>query len=766
MSQQPPIASPIEAAPALEFCSPSGRVVAQLTSRPDDRKPCSPSADPNAPPPQRLEIWGTEGSGGIGCSFCLPAPHGIPWLPPYGGGCFCPKEENLFAYVAEAAPAETKGHLDGFLYKDTWGEQLLQHSKGSLFLGSVVPSFLTSIEPRDHRASYAQVSFVPDGSALVCTEFPAGPYRLGLKFCVNRRASIMLAWFPAVGVGGVSAALREREAMREGFRKPLRASWLAISGDDDWAAWSARVLDIPTERQGPLLSFDVVYLALTADSKQRRPHFGNVQLRIATVVRQAPGAPWGVQSRRTILGPRAPWGPSLAPHCCEAPNGEAAASECRSCCVAGPLRSTEGSTEVDHRAFGGLYTLDLPQWRSREFVLANTYIGCRQTIVAVRTEEAVSRPIVRRVFLEKPQNPSVSAEIKAAAAAAAVGEMSLRDTRGPWMLIQTSSPVQVPVLVLAKLRTTSFTEDTNPEEHWWGPPLMADIVDAFSLRGPQDAFDGAIKKLQLHMLTLSLYHLDCQRHWLLRLGRPPKGPEMPSLAVVIHGGPHACFGCMYSRDVLFLTTLGFDVLVVNYRGSIGFGQDELLSLHGRAGVQDVEDVARAVQDVISRFGYDQRRCVAVGGSHGGFICSHLVGRFPKLLRAISVRNPPTYIPAMYATSDIPDFVFPESCREDFLFDKTPAKNSLLKMQQLSPTEYVDNVEAPVLLALGAKDLRVPPSQGLLFWKLLNASGKKNRLLWYPEDNHSLDKPATDADYWANTGAWFLSYVSQDLLPPL
>ena len=82
------------------------------------------------------------------------------------------------------------------------------------------------------------------------------------------------------------------------------------------------------------------------------------------------------------------------------------------------------------------------------------------------------------------------------------------------------------------------------------------------------------------MLTLSLYHLDCQRHWLLRMARPPQGPESPCLAVMIHGGPHACASCVYSREALFLTTIGFDVLAVNYRGSAGFGQSELLSVHG------------------------------------------------------------------------------------------------------------------------------------------------------------------------------------------
>lgn len=47
-----------------------------------------------------------------------------------------------------------------------------------------------------------------------------------------------------------------------------------------------------------------------------------------------------------------------------------------------------------------------------------------------------------------------------------------------------------------------------------------------------------------------------------------------------------------------------------------------------------------------------------------------------------------------------------------------------------------------------------------------AAGKKNKLLWYPEDNHSLDGPAADADFWANTGVWFLKHLQQVLLPPL
>ena len=39
-----------------------------------------------------------------------------------------------------------------------------------------------------------------------------------------------------------------------------------------------------------------------------------------------------------------------------------------------------------------------------------------------------------------------------------------------------------------------------------------------------------------------------------------------------------------------LAALGFAVLMVNYRGSMGFGQESIYSLPGKVGTQDVQDV--------------------------------------------------------------------------------------------------------------------------------------------------------------------------------
>jgi len=97
------------------------------------------------------------------------------------------------------------------------------------------------------------------------------------------------------------------------------------------------------------------------------------------------------------------------------------------------------------------------------------------------------------------------------------------------------------------------------------------------------------------------------------------------------------------------------VLLVNYRGSIGYGQRNIDSLPGNIGKNDVEDVVNAIQLVLSTREYqiDKSKILVVGGSHGGFLTGHLIGQYPKMFKAAAMRNPVTNIPSMVTTSDIP-----------------------------------------------------------------------------------------------------------------
>lgn len=62
------------------------------------------------------------------------------------------------------------------------------------------------------------------------------------------------------------------------------------------------------------------------------------------------------------------------------------------------------------------------------------------------------------------------------------------------------------------------------------------------------------------------------------------------LITIIHGGPFSASPQdMFLIQRNFLILQGYCLLIVNYRGTIGFGKDFLDSLLGHIGERDVED---------------------------------------------------------------------------------------------------------------------------------------------------------------------------------
>jgi acylaminoacyl-peptidase len=76
-----------------------------------------------------------------------------------------------------------------------------------------------------------------------------------------------------------------------------------------------------------------------------------------------------------------------------------------------------------------------------------------------------------------------------------------------------------------------------------------------------------------------------------------------------------------------------------------------------------------------------------------------------------------------------------------------------KMFEVSPVRYVNEVKTPTLICLGAKDKRVPPSQGVEYFHLLQSLGVESKLLVFPEDCHAIDKPKTEAEHWIAIASW-------------
>lgn len=68
---------------------------------------------------------------------------------------------------------------------------------------------------------------------------------------------------------------------------------------------------------------------------------------------------------------------------------------------------------------------------------------------------------------------------------------------------------------------------------------------------------------------------------------------------------------------------------MNYRGSAGCGQHFIDSLVGNIGSVDVDDCYSCVVSALKKFPWlDPNSLVIFGGSHGGFIGTHLTSQYP------------------------------------------------------------------------------------------------------------------------------------------
>ncbi|KAK7135760.1 hypothetical protein R3I94_014437 [Phoxinus phoxinus] len=325
------------------------------------------------------------------------------------------------------------------------------------------------------------------------------------------------------------------------------------------------------------------------------------------------------------------------------------------------------------------------------------------------------------------------------------GSVQLLTIQKDLMVMSCSSPNQPTCLRVGFLSTVDQAKDLQLcnlggadvyEEFYWQPMLITP---------PSPEENHQFSGLNFGAILLKPYSLKEKR----------KTP----LVVNIHGGPHSHFAADWNATAAALTKLGFAVLMVNYRGSTGFGQDGIESLLGNVGSQDVKDVQRAVLCALhNETTLDPDRVAVMGGSHGGFLACHLVGQYPDFYKACAARNPVINAATLLGTSDIIDWRY-SSVGLQYAFDQLPTSQSLTSMLEKSPIIHAAQIRAPVLLMLGGRDRRVSPHQGLELYRALKSRNTPVRLLWYSDEGHSLSKVNTQSDCFLNIALWFKEHLN-------
>jgi dipeptidyl aminopeptidase/acylaminoacyl peptidase len=171
--------------------------------------------------------------------------------------------------------------------------------------------------------------------------------------------------------------------------------------------------------------------------------------------------------------------------------------------------------------------------------------------------------------------------------------------------------------------------------------------------------------------------------------------------------------------------MGFQVAMVNYRGSIGFGAAWRDTLIGNIGWPEVEDVVAGLDDLIANGWADPARTAMAGWSWGGYLTLLMHGMHPDRFIAGVAGVPVGDYTAAYA-DESPIL----QAYDRALLGGTPADVPEL-MRERSPITYVDRVQAPLLVLAGEHDTRCPIGQVLRYTDRLAARGHDHELYLFP-----------------------------------
>lgn len=199
----------------------------------------------------------------------------------------------------------------------------------------------------------------------------------------------------------------------------------------------------------------------------------------------------------------------------------------------------------------------------------------------------------------------------------------------------------------------------------------------------------------------------------------------------VHGGPTAHDADTYSPVVQSWVDHGYAVVLVNYRGSSGYGRAWRDALVGNPGFTELEDIA-TVHDWVVREGLaDATRIVLAGGSWGGYLTllglSCQAERWSLGVAAVPVAD----YPAAYE-----DEMEPLKAYDRSLFGGSPEEKPELYRER-SPLTHVVRVRVPVFILAGENDPRCPIRQIDNYLARLRELGKPHEVYRYAAGHGSL-----------------------------
>jgi dipeptidyl aminopeptidase/acylaminoacyl peptidase len=250
--------------------------------------------------------------------------------------------------------------------------------------------------------------------------------------------------------------------------------------------------------------------------------------------------------------------------------------------------------------------------------------------------------------------------------------------------------------------------------------------------------------------------------------RPPGfdlAREYP-LKFLMHGGPQTEWGDAWSyrwNPELFAAD-GYVVVMINRRGSTGYGQKFVDQVSGDWGGKAYVDLMKGLDYVEEKYPFiDRTRECALGGSYGGFMADWVLthtNRFACIVTHDGMYNSQS----AYGTTEelwFNEWEFRPLAANGMVeqtkpsqpwdyFDKPASQDPFRKW---SPILSIKNAKTPTLVIHSQKDYRLDVSEGLQLFTALQRLGVPSEMLYFPDEGHWVLKPQNSQLWYKTVDDW-------------
>jgi dipeptidyl aminopeptidase/acylaminoacyl peptidase len=250
-------------------------------------------------------------------------------------------------------------------------------------------------------------------------------------------------------------------------------------------------------------------------------------------------------------------------------------------------------------------------------------------------------------------------------------------------------------------------------------------------------FEGA-DTTKVHAMLIKPPHFDATKKY--------------PLLVLLHGGPQTMWGDSwgYRWNAQAFSGAGYVTLMINRRGSTGFGQKFTDEITNDWGGKAYTDVMKGVDAALAKYLFiDGKRMAAAGGSYGGYMANWIAthtDRFKAIVSHAGIWDKNS----MYATEEL--------WFEEHDMQGTPwsAPENYKKWAPMTYATALGKFKTPTLVIGGERDYRVPYTQSLEFFSALQRQGVPSKLVIFPDEGHWVLKPL-NSQFWYKT---FLDWVDK------